>query len=261
VRVESSDSHFELDDLPVAPAQPEPPPSGSMCARILSEDPIHFEPLEPTILDVDAMELALRDGAPVFPSTLDSVVHVVTRPQVFGLAGNSPHVYALQSKRGGLTDSGANICMTNDPSLLIDIRECSPFHILQAMEDGAPSASNVCDRMGMLALPKEDGSAYYQPTFVNTHAAGTFISPQAIVDGSRDKFTTWKMTGNTRGKNGSIQFFDTSGDLAISLTLIQENGLCFCPTDVFLLCQGADLPTSLPTTVTAAARPVTRAQQ
>lgn len=143
----------------------------------------------------DVMDLS--SDVPVLPSDImqapPSIHRISNSTLICGLGTAGPRIVAriIEGVPHGLTDSGANLCMTNDPSLLLNVGPCHPFHIDQATSDGTPSASNVCDRVGLLPIPLVNGSVYYQPTFVNTHAAGTFISPQAIIDGSRNQFSRW----------------------------------------------------------------------
>lgn len=214
------------------------------------------------------------DGSPDETQHMPSVHCLVSPTMVCGLTPSGPTIVArlLSGTAHGLVDSGANICMTNTPSLLTHIQKCAPFHIDQATTDGSPSTSNVCDQVGLLPIPLLDGSVYYQTMFVNPHAAGTFLSPQALIDGSGNKFTRWVQEGNAHGRPGFIRIYQQDGSLAIQLDLTQSNGLYFCSMSSFTVttapsshgCQSLTSEVTVPPSTTVAVtrpRPITPAQQ
>ncbi len=133
----------------------------------------------------------------------------------------------------GLCNSGASLCMTNNPNLLVDVRPCAPFMILLATSDGGHSHTNVCQRCGLLPLPLVDGTTYYQTCFVNPYALETFISPQAIIDSSGSSFNKWQMEGFTQGCPGILLMYSPSGLLKMSIKLCQQDGLYYSTTDTF----------------------------
>jgi hypothetical protein len=105
-----------------------------------------------TVLDLDLYEDSwtdeIRAQLPVPASLQDSLVHIVGWPRVCGIFGDNTRVYAFtptgDTPTRGLFDSGANLCMTNNPNLLVDVRSCPPFTISLATSDGGHSHTNVC---------------------------------------------------------------------------------------------------------------------
>ncbi len=140
----------------------------------------------------DAWTTKIRVQLPQPLNLHDSLVHTVARPHVCGIFGNGTRVYAITAMADtpihGLCNSGANLCMTNNPNILVDVCPCEPFMILLATTDGGHSHTKVCRSRGLLPLPLLDGTSYYQTCFVNPYASETFISPQAIVDSSAGSF-------------------------------------------------------------------------
>jgi hypothetical protein len=151
---------------------------------------------------MDAWLEQLQAPLPTPASICDSLVHIMTRPHICGLFGNGTRICAVgdticniqapphqqnlpiliptpKTTCSGLADSGANLCMTNNPNLLVNIRPCAPFTIKVATSDGQHSQTNMCHRHGLLLLPLLDGSFHYQTCYINPHASDTFISPQA----------------------------------------------------------------------------------
>jgi hypothetical protein len=167
----------------------------------------------------------------------DSLVHIVGRPRICGLFGDGTCVCAFartdDAPSLGLCDSGANLCMTNNPNLLVDVRPCVPFTIPLATTDGGHSHMNVCQRRGLLPLPLVNGLTYYQTCFVNPYASETFILPQAIIDSSGGSFNKWQMEGFTQGRPGILSMYSPLGLLKMAIKLCQQDGLYYSTTDTF----------------------------
>jgi hypothetical protein len=162
-------------------------------------------------------------GTTPCPGQSTGLVHTLGRPRVCGVFGDNTRVYAFtptgNTPTCGLFDSGANLCMTNNPNLLVDVRLCPPFTISLATSDGGHSHTNVCRRRGLLPLPLLDGSTYYQTCFIYPHASETFISPQAIIDSSAGSFDKWQMEGFSQGRHGHLKLFSPLGLLTMSIQL------------------------------------------
>ncbi len=60
------------------------------------------------------------------PSIMDSVTDICGQPWVFGFA-NRYYVRCVSATDGSLFDSGANICITNALSLLVDVIDIPLF--------------------------------------------------------------------------------------------------------------------------------------
>jgi hypothetical protein len=179
----------------------------------------------------------IRAQLPDLAGIQDSLVHIITRPRVCGIFGDSTRVYAFTTKNDtlhcGLCDSGANLCMTNNPNLLMDVHPCAPLTILLATTNRGQSHTNVCRRHGLLPLPLLNGSTYYQTCFVNPYASETFISPQAIIDSSAGSFNKWQMEGFLQGHPGILSLYSPSGLLKMSIQLSQQDGLYYSSTDTY----------------------------
>ncbi len=167
----------------------------------------------------------------------DSLVHIVVQPQVCGIFGNGTRVCAFMltnyTPHCGLCNSGTNLCMTNNPNLLVDVCPFKPFTILLATTDGGHSHTNICQCHGLLPLPLLDGMTYYQTCFVNPYASETFISPQAIIDSSTGSFDKWQMEGFLQGRPGILSLYSPLGLLKMSIQLSQQDGLYYSSTDMF----------------------------
>ncbi len=158
-------------------------------------------------------------------------------PQVCGIFGDSTRVCAFTpmgaTPRRGLCNSSANLCMTNNLNLLMDVRPCTPFKISLATTNGEHSHTNICQHRGLLPLPLIDSTTYYQTCFVNPYASETFISPQAIINSSDGSFNKWQMEGFLQGRPGILSLYSPSGLLKISIQLLQQDRLYYSLTNTF----------------------------
>jgi hypothetical protein len=130
-------------------------PPGSLtsdCAGTLSSRAV--KPLD-LFEDVWVSEFIAELPPPL--SVQDSLIHIVGCPRVCGIFGDNSRVYSYTqmatTPRTGLCDSGANLFMTNNPNLLVDVRHCEPSSISLATSNGGHSHTNVCSRRGLLPLP------------------------------------------------------------------------------------------------------------
>ncbi len=223
----------------------------------LEEDTLgfHFTDFPPGLLSLECAgtvspctiaDLGLHDDSwtneirAQFPQPMglqDSLFHIVVRPRVCGIFGNGTYVCTFtptgDTPHRGLCDSGANLCMTNNPNLLVDVCPCEPFTILLATTDGGHSHMNVCQRHGLLPLPLLDGTTYYQTCFVNQFASERFISPQAIIDSSAGSFDIWQMEGFLQGCPSILFLYSPLGLLKMSIQLSQQDGLYYSSMDTF----------------------------
>jgi hypothetical protein len=92
-----------------------------------------------------------------------------------------------------LIDCGANICLTGDLDLLVDVVEIPPLPISVTLQ-GEITTGDCCTACGKIPLQLDDGLVYWQYCYYSTNAVEMIISPQAIVDSS-DLFRLWYQTG------------------------------------------------------------------
>ena len=186
----------------------------------------------------------------------DRVVHVLARPRIVGL-GTVPTIHALKRNISnyGMMDTGANFGMTWKLELLVGVKDITPFPVgLACTDPNLPSTASHCTKKGYLPLKMANDEIYYQPMYYNPSATDTILSPQAIIEGSKGRFTEWIQSGNTNGKPGYIRFYSASGLLTMDLTLEMTNGLYYCDTNTYALDASPFAPsihaTTKPTTPT-----------
>ena len=106
--------------------------------------------------------------------------------------------------KGGLCDPGANICMTNKLSLLLNAKRLDhPLPVGVALNvEGSLVSNSVCTHVGDLPLPLTSGDYYFQKCYYNPSATDTFLSPHAVCrdsDGLLDDWTMKRWTGTGEG--------------------------------------------------------------
>jgi len=159
------------------------------------------------------------------PPTQVSAPTLVADIGTFG--HTSSHTSLFDTTEGKMADSGANCCMTNNWKLLEDIELLpNPIQVGIALEkrDSAVEMT-LCKHIGNLPIECDDGYIIRTPCFYNPHATDTIISPQAILDQSRE-FNEWIQVGRTIGESGVLMFQGKAGTRQI--TLHQRNGLYYC---------------------------------
>ncbi len=129
-------THPPLDGHEDSPPPAEPPPevpAGSLWAHLLQNTnrprspstPFEFPldpgpPPSPSTYKTGPSVLRVAE-LPDFPSIMDSVTCVVGSSRVFGLMHDSSSYIQVWRTSTSLMDAGANICLTGDLNLLVDV--------------------------------------------------------------------------------------------------------------------------------------------
>ncbi len=188
--------------------------------------------MDPTIPGMD------KDLLPYKP--MDSVTHVVGIPQICGLKCDNDMVARVTRlavamdalDNPSLMDGGASICITEILSLLVDVESIPPLPISVTTTSGSVSLDDCCTKRGLLPLTLANGLVYFQPCYYCKNATETIISLEAIVAAS-NTLVPWTQTGHKGMNLGSIRFSSNSGLYSITIALEKQDGLYYCPTDVF----------------------------
>ena len=169
---------------------PEPPPTtsliefphGLLAAALL-------QPPEPTYQSVTW-------PGHTTPTTVVSVAHVLGSPRVCVIEGTDTTSITITPTDDScpLIDSGSNICITGDASLLVDAVDILPITISVALAGGPSSFDDAITKQGLLPLTISDGTTYYQPCYFCANMVETIISPAAVL-ASSDQFYYWTQVG------------------------------------------------------------------
>jgi hypothetical protein len=160
--------------LDIPPPKPPPDvPVGSLIDTILNNptrptlptSPFEFPfspPMSsPTTQPPHHSVLAIAN-IPDFPLVMDSITQVVGSPRVFGLQDNSRSSVLVWKTSSTLIDGGANICLTGDLDMLVDVVDILPLSILVAINGNAPTVDDWCTQKGYLPLTLSNGSTHWQ---------------------------------------------------------------------------------------------------
>jgi hypothetical protein len=139
--------------------------------------------------------------------------------------------------RGKMADEGANCSMTNNLSLLRNVKNLlNPIQVGVAVDaQGTDVTYSTCTQIGNLTIMCTDGSIITTKCFHNPHASDTIISPQAILDESTE-FDSWSQVGRRLGQAGKLEFHGKNGTKSIALA--QHNGLYYCKSVTFDISRG-----------------------
>jgi hypothetical protein len=181
------------------------------------------------------------EPSPTFGDALSSLCHDCLLPHLTCM-----QVLVVDVTKSGrpssLADSGANVCVTNDPSLLIDVVEINsvPLGMATSSPDAPTNPTSLCTHKGFLPIALLNGSIHYQPFLVNRHATNTIISPENLLNNNHP-FHRWTQAGcklPAGGCNyspGDLSFYDSASQLLLSLPLQRQQGLYYCLNTTFLL--------------------------
>ena len=164
------------------------------------------------------------------------ITSVVTESLVADIGVFAPSVIcnrlATGNGVGKMADSGANCSMTNNLTLLKNVRQLlKPIQVGVAVDaKGTDMSYATCNMIGDLTITCKDGSTISTQCFYNPHATDTIISPQAILEESLE-FDSWSQVGRRLGNAGELQFHGKNGTKAIELA--QNNGLYYCKSITF----------------------------
>jgi hypothetical protein len=137
----------------------------------------------------------------------------------------------IQPHTSSMADSGANVCITNDPSILINIKEITPIPLGVALSPSTTdSTAAMCTQQGDLPIPLLDGSFHYQPFLINSNATDTILSPAHVMTSS-SRIHAWTQSGSKTATHDSLTFTDANGTPLLVLPLTTHNGLQYCSHD------------------------------
>ena len=187
---------------PPPPAEPPPPPirlPASISTRpvqfppncLLDEYSLPTPPSPITVALVPNLTLGTVSDITI-PPPPRSVTHLSCTTRVCGLhndASTSVRIHRTHSPPDSMVDSGSNVFVTGDLTVLLDVVDVDPISISVALDGTSTCYGDCITQRGLLPLSLSDGSTYFQPCYFCANLVETIISPAAILSSS-DVFTT-----------------------------------------------------------------------
>ena len=129
-----------------------------------------------------------------------------------------------------MADSGANVCITGDASILVDLVDIDPIPLGVAV-NSKDTESSLCTKQGFLPIPLLNGTYHYQPFLFNPHASERILSP-AHVMWSSTCIAKWTQSGSKSPQcTDTLTFTDDANNPLLVLPLTTHNGLQYCTHD------------------------------
>ena len=220
---------------------PQPSP-GSLFDNLHDAPP----PVTPTRFEPFSSHVTQRRETPATDDRFPCVTFQHYTPRVCGIQQDNTTVK--------LMDSGSNIILTNDISLLRELQDITPFAISVAL-NGESTLDDYCTKQGLLTLTRDDGRHFDVTCYYCPNATETIISPQAIITES-PIFTKWTQVGyKDPAMPGKVQFSNINDTVTMTISLTCNNGFYYCHSDRYRR------PAEHPTVLRTATGPITRAQQ
>ena len=123
------------------------------------------------------------------------------------------------------SDSGANRIVTDDISILDNVKYIDPFP-MGGCNKNDPAAI-VCTATGHLTLHANDGTQIKVKAYFSEQVDGTIISPTTIVTQHKNKFVGWMQHSFTDSKSGTIQLIGRHGHDNITFSTYMSNDLWY----------------------------------
>ena len=131
-----------------------------------------------------------------------------------------------------LVDSGSNVCLTNDLSILDDVQDMHPRPLDVAVDqptDSPPRMETMCTKFGFISIQLIDGSVHRQKFLYNESASDTILSPEDIIRSST-VLRHWIQSGSGGLMGDGCLLFSCMDETTVllSLALVKRNGLYYC---------------------------------
>jgi hypothetical protein len=156
---------------------------------------------------------------------LDSVVKVEGCACLVGIFPTDPHVCHMSAgpSGDGLIDSGANVGMSGDESILLGIHDIKAIPLGLALTPSNPLHISYCMCMGYFLLLLADEDVLLVPTLVNPASTETIISKECVMKSSSN-IVRWEQHGFRDDLPGQMRFFHSDDMLALELKLKCKEG-------------------------------------
>lgn len=129
-----------------------------------------------------------------------------------------------------LVDSGSNVCLTNDLSILDGVQDMEPRALDVAVESSSPTQpSAMCTKFGFVSIQLLNGTSHRQKFLYNASALETILSPEDMVRNS-PVLRHWVQSGQGGTSGDGCLLFSGSNETTVllSLPLVKRNGLYYC---------------------------------
>jgi hypothetical protein len=114
----------------------------------------------------------------------------------------------------GLIDSGANVGMSSEESILVGIHSIEAIPLGLALTPFDPLHISYCTRMGYLPLLLADDDVLLVPTLVNPASTKTTISPECVMKSSSN-IVRWEQHGFCDGSPGRHWIGGKRGEIIV----------------------------------------------
>ena len=170
--------------------------------------------LTATLLDSTTLLTCMNTVINIGDTLSTQKPHSDTHPAITIELTNMGSQQNQPTRTDGLADLGANVQMTNDPTILIGIHDIDPLTI--GLADAGHT--NTCTQCGYLPIVREDNEWLMVPILINPHANGTILSPQCIMMASND-ITGFTIQGYRNASNNTLTFHSKQNTTIVMMKL------------------------------------------
>lgn len=150
--------------------------------------------------------------------------------QVVGIDQETVVIVYRLTATGVMTDSGANACMADLETHLVDCHRIRPVTVGLTLAAQTDPTMHICDRMGYMVFTREGGGLHGQSFPVNHQATDCIMLPDAIAHQTADCVRS-NQEGHVGEEPGSLVYFDVHDKRILYLRLRKCSGLYYCDVE------------------------------
>ena len=142
---------------------------------------------------------------------------------IMNTIANSKGIYRVKMSLKLQHDSGANICVTNNIKLLVNVQD-SDMKVNGCSDTGT---AMTCTKVGFLPWYSKTGERLLIKCYYSAAASGTIISTSAIVKQYSDRYSGWSFVANQDSRSATLQLTARDGISHTDYELYEENLLWY----------------------------------
>ena len=132
-------------------------------------------------------------------------------------------IYRVEMSLKFQHDSGANICVTNNIKLLVNISDIT----MDVNGCSSSGAAMTCTKIGYLPWYSRTGERLLVRCYYSAEASGTIVSPAAIVKQYQERYCGWEFKANQDSHSATLQLSARDGISHTDFDLYEENLLWY----------------------------------
>jgi deoxyuridine 5'-triphosphate nucleotidohydrolase len=155
------------------------------------------------------------------PPSTPTPIEPNDKANIYTLSDENKH----KAYTGAQSDSGANAIVTNDITLLKNVKMIDNYP-MNGCNKNDPAAI-VCTALGMMPMQTTTGEILWVKTYYSAELDGTLISPTTLVRQHSDRFSGWMQYSDLDCDTGKIVLIGKGAQADVKFKIISQNDLWY----------------------------------